>query len=352
MVDNNAGNHAFRLNKSAKTGPEFSDLYKCLTLLIVMFILMSCGGRQPVYETGDTVLDAIFKNSNNDEFVFEKGHFNIILYSKYLDDDIALVRYVDNIYLNKYKNAGLNILVLAHSIDKNINSIKNEHDISFPVLPLYKNKRVLQRFIDTGDSDRALIIISREMIVESIYYFFAEEDIRQLLEKYLTGTITYSSDIKIKKMELGETFPEVSITQLNQVEGKTVTNSSQKAPHLWFMFSSKCVTCALKNYLLQYKLLEKKLHEKIEIPAGLLFSHFFQKEQIIDQIKSYKISTGVYLAGEEIKGFESGYYKNVTLDNIVVVLTDKANTILYMESLQDFVMQFEGGDFGQILSSL
>lgn len=349
MLDNNEGNNAFRLNYRTKERIKF---YRCLAVLIIIILLMSCGGKQPKYKTGDTVLNAIFKNLNNDELIFEKGPFNVILYSKYLDDDIALVRYVNNIYLNKYKNVELNILLVAHSINKNIDSIKSEHDISFPVLPLDKNKKVLQRFIDIGDSDRALIMINREMILESIYYFFTEDDIRQLLEKYLTGTITYSSDIKIKKMEVGETFPEVSITQLNQMEGKTVTNSTQKAPHLWFMFSSKCVTCALKNYLLQYKLLEKKLHEKVKIPAGLLFSHFFQEEQIIDQIKSYKISTGVYLAGEEIKGFESGYYKNASLDNIVVVLTDKINTIIYMESLPDFVMQFEGGDFEQILSSL
>jgi hypothetical protein len=317
-----------------------------------MIILISCAGKPQIYETGDTVRPLVLKNSNNDEAALKQGDFNVILYLKFFDEGITMVRYVNDIYLKKYKDSGLNIFLITNSINKSSDSIKKEHNLSYPVLPINKNIKTLRQFFDTEDNDRAFVIINRDMILESTYYYFAENDIRQLLEKYLIGTITYSSEIKIDKMEVGETFPGITITQLNGKQENQVANTSEKAPHLWFMFSSQCVTCALKNYLLQYKLLEDTIPAKIKIPVALLFSHYFRKEQISEQIKNLKISAAVYLANEEIKGFESGYYKDASLDSIVVVLTGKTNDIVYLESFPDFVMQFTGGDFDRIFSNL
>jgi hypothetical protein len=99
-------------------------------------------------------------------------------------------------------------------------------------------------------------------------------------------------------------------------------------------------------------LLEGKLSGKLNISKSLLFSYFFQKEQITEQIKFYKIAAPVYLALEEIPGFESGYYKNISVDSIIVALTDRNNHIVYFESFPDFVMNFEGGHFNEMLSNL
>ncbi len=331
---------------------KFQDFFAYLLIVIFAAAGVSCSEGKITYKNGDKIREAILRNRDNSELVLEGGNFNVVLFMKYFDSDPTLVKYVNRIYRDKYKELGLHIFLITNSINRDISALVKEQDISFPVLPFSKNRNTLRKFIDPEDNEKALIIIDPDMKLESIYYFFKEDDIRQLFEKYMMGDITYGSDKKMDKLQVGDSFPVVSITHIGGSVKTPITNTSEPAPQLWFMFSSKCVACALNNYLLQYKLLESKLSEKLKISKFLIFSHFFQKGQIAEQIKFYKIVTPVYLALEDIPGFESGYYKNVSADNIIVALTDRKNNIVYFESFPNFVMNFEGGHFNEMLSDL
>lgn len=326
--------------------------FKCFLILIFFAASLFCGKGGKIYKNGDLVPKLIFKNLKDNVSSLEKGNFNVILFFEYLESDPAISKYISRIYLDKYKELGLKIVLITNSKNDKIEDLIKKYNVSFPVLPLNKNRDILQKFFDTELSDRALIIINPEMKLESIYYFFKEEDVRQLFEKYLTGTISYSNDIKIDKLAVGNSFPEVNIIKLGLTMDRSETNTSKHSPQLWFLFSSKCVTCALKNYLLQYKLIENKLSGKLQVPKGLIFSQYFQEDEILEKIKFYKIETKVYLSAEEIAGFESEYYQNAAEDNIVVVLTDKQNIMIYIDPFPDFVMKFSGGSFDEILSNL
>lgn len=335
-----------------KQKKEFRHFFAYLLIVLFACAGVSCGEGKITYKNGDKTRETILRNRDNSELVLESGNFNMVLFMKYFDSGPTLIKYVNRIYRDKYKELGLRVFLITNSMNRDISDLVKKHDISFPVFPIGENRDTLRKFIDYEENEQALIIINPEMKLESIYYFFKEDDIRQLFEKHMTGTITYGSDKKMDKLQVGDTFPGVSIRHIGGSVKTPITNTSELAPQLWFMFSSKCVACALNNYLMQYKLLEDKLSGKLKISKCLIFSHFFQKRQIAEQIKFYKINTPVYLAIEDIPGFESGYYKNVSVDSIVVALTDRNNTIVYFESFPNFVMNFEGGHFNEMLSSL
>jgi hypothetical protein len=305
-----------------------------------------------MYQVGDIIQPLSFKNSANRESLLIGDKFNVILFSKFIEEDAPLLKYIDRIFQDKYKNMNLEIFLIAGTPGKTDADPGKTYDISLPILPFDKNRRVLQKFFDTAARDRALVIIEPGLKFDAVYHFFKEEDVRQLFEKYLTGSITYSSDVEIAKSAAGDPFPQVIITRLASHEKDSFADTSRLAPQLWFIFGSKCVSCALNNYLVQFKSIEKKAAEKIKIPCSLLFSRYFREEEIGERIKFYKIETPVYLAKSEIVGFENAYYKDAAADSILVAATDKNNKMVYIKPFPDFVMDFEGGKIEQILGAL
>lgn len=327
----------------------------CTSALLAVFIIMtvlSCSSKGKMYQAGDTIQPFNFKNAANNESLLRGEKLNVILFSKFIEEDALLLKYIDRIFQDKYKNMNLDIFLIAETADETEADPGKKYDISLPILPFNKNKKFLQRFFDTAGSDRALIIIEPGLKFDAVYHFFKEEDVRQLFEKYLTGSITYSSDVKLAKLAAGDPFPPVIIARLAAQQKDSLADTSKLAPRLWFIFGSKCVSCALNNYLLQFKLVEKRAAEQIKIPGSLLFSRYFREEEISERIKFYKIDTPVYLAKEEIAGFENAYYKDAAADSILVVATGKSNNIVYIKPFPDFVMDFEGGKIEQKLDIL
>jgi hypothetical protein len=246
----------------------------------------------------------------------------------------------------------LEIFLIAATVGYPETDPGEKYDLSLPLLPFAKNRKVLHRFFDTAGRDRALVIIEPGLKFDAVYHFFNEEDVRQLFEKYLTGSITYSSDVELTGLAAGDPFPAVAIARLASQHKDSLTDTAKLAPRLWFIFGSKCVSCALNNYLVQFKLVEKRAAKQIKIPGSLLFSRYFREEEIGERIKFYKIDAPVYLAKGEITGFENAYYKDAAADSILVAATDKNNDIVYIKPFPDFVMDFDGGKIEQQLDNL
>ncbi len=318
--------------------------------LIVIFFLVINKVLSPThYKTGTLIDGFTLKDINSKKFNLKPGNYNIIIFSKHFEKDFGLFKYINNLYEKKYADSGLNIFLIVPSSDGSIGNLKKEKDIHFPVLPFKENSRLVNKFFDPGSTDQALIIIDPAMVLESVYYFFTREDVRQLLEKHLLGTITYEDEIEPGFLGVGDIFPEISIKTLGAA-GEQFTNTSNLGPRLWFIFGSDCVSCALNNYLLQYKLLEPKLSEKSKLPAALIFSPYFNKDELLEKIKHYQIHTLAYIAEDELEGIEDSYYKNAPgSKSIIVAATNNSNRIIYFSEFSNFVMELEGGQIEQAL---
>jgi hypothetical protein len=138
----------------------------------------------------------------------------------------------------------------------------------------------LRRILKHDEDLRWIIIANPKFKVEFQSNFIREDDIRQLLEKYLTGKIGYNDEIKDEGLKVGEYLPPIKMLDLNTGKEVSITDESDESPNLWIIFTSKCISCVFRSHLSMYSIIEKQI-QSLNIQPGLIFSAYFDKEEII-----------------------------------------------------------------------
>ncbi|MCK4762767.1 MAG: hypothetical protein KAW12_11285 [Candidatus Aminicenantes bacterium] len=325
---------------------KFKKFDKFWLTTLCITLLLSCGVGENTYKTGEEIPASFLQNPEDTQPLIKSGHFNVILFFNSSASDYSLIKYIDNLYHSKYKDLGLRLFLIVKSAGHHEAGVKKEPGFDLPILPFDRSEKALRKFFDPYANERALIVINPGLKLEAVYFFFKEDDVRQLFEKYYFDKITYRGEIEKEKLSTGDLFPGFSIIKLAPGRESYLTNQVELAPRLWFIFRSNCVSCVLNKYLRRYKSLEDKLPGKTGIARALIFSPYFLEDEILKKMKHYKIAAPVYLSQDELRGFEDYYYKDAAAaDSVSVVLTNQKNRIFYIAPFPDFVLEWEGGKF-------
>ncbi|MEW6457204.1 MAG: hypothetical protein AB1410_10895 [Acidobacteriota bacterium] len=293
---------------------------------------------------GDKIKKFEFKNPELGKVTLKEGQWNLIIVDRSLEEDYSLIRYINALFTKKFKDLGLNIILFSKSERNIAETFRRKFNILFPILSIKDNSNILKELSKLRESQRWILIIDPNLKVEFISDFIKDEDIRQLLEKYILGKISYIDVIKEEKLKVGDSFPPIEVINLESGEKKVITKDFTSSPHLWIIFTSNCISCALESHLLMWSLIEKNLEKKSNLSMGLIFSPYFNKEEIIFRVKKLNIQTPIFLAESELYNIEDTYYKRpYGQDDVIVIRTDLKNFITYSESLSTFLNHIKGG---------
>lgn len=145
------------------------------------------------------------------------------------------------------------------------------------------------------------------------------QDLRQLAEKHLLGTISYAPTNETPRLKVGMRFPDIVVEDLRRGH-RTRLQGQQTIIY----FTGKCPSCSLASHLAYYL----RLRENAGRPPVLLFSPWFSPQEVLKNAASLSTSADLYLATEGVPGIEDGYYLDGYFpENVLMIATDATGTV-------------------------
>ncbi|UCH96953.1 MAG: hypothetical protein JSV88_08915 [Candidatus Aminicenantes bacterium] len=307
-------------------------------------VIWNVSDRPPSSDSEDDIGAIALKLLEDNRFKLEKGTWYFVVILKDLGSNYSFLKYIDYLFVDIFNDYKLKLIIFESLSTATYKESIKKNRIRASIFPIPAGDATyILGLLQGTTQQRAVCFIDTSGNVVFEANFVRENDVRLLLEKYLIGNIDYDrrKDFALKP---GDSFNPIAV--INIKTGEEIIIDKDMCPHLWFIFTSNCVSCALKSNLMTYSIIENSLLQKFNLTAGLLFSPYFSMKDIESKINKLKIVNDVFLAKDELKGIENSYYKSAdSEDNVVIIITNSKNKIVYHESFTDFLDHLKGDYF-------
>jgi len=316
----------------------------CTIIFLVLLTVWIINNRTKTsHVENKSIAEITFDLLKDKHIGLEKGYWYYVLYMRDFTSNYSFLKYVDQVSREKFSEEKLKFIIFSTSRgDKpGLSNTPKQGQILFysgidTIAPLEGPQM-------SSIPKRCICVIDPSGNVSFTAGFLKENDIRLLLEKSFREKKGVSEKIEntLKPGDLFGPFHATNIATFQQVEV-----DEKISPRTWIIFTSNCVSCALKSNLVSYKEIEPTLWGKLQIPVALLFSPYFRLEEVDLKAKSLNISNEIFLANDELKGIENSLNKSSdSTQNVIVIITDSQNKIIYREPFQVFLGHIDGGYF-------
>jgi len=317
-----------------------------ITLLIlnilILFFRIENQNNTPKLFYGKIIPEISFYNTHGKIIPLKK--FNLLYFtSLQTSKDIRIAKFL-NILYQKYSNSDLQVIGIVDLDKYSTRKFIEEERVSFPFINYKDNPSINKIF---GQLFHTIILLDSSNTIRFIASFFTQNDIRQLIEKFIEGRISYPPFNKLEYLKEGDIYPTFRVKNLkNGNLGYFPRNNNTLA----IVLTGRCPDCILEKFKTFIPLIEEILpysnEENKEIV--LIFSSKYLEKDIL---KVYRdVNLEILLANGSIPGIEDSYnsiyYFNT---DIVVVDLDKENVISYINSLDNFIKYMKGKNDKEML---
>jgi DNA-binding beta-propeller fold protein YncE len=137
-------------------------------------------------------------------------------------------------------------------------------------------------------------------------------------------------------LEKGQAFRSWGLVNAESLERTELDRLRADGSDLFVFFTAACSVCSLPGHLEKFAAFEKRRTAAgQERPAVLVFDFNFARSDVLEQLKTFKISSPAYIAVEELTAVsDSGYTRALGDDSqVVAVTTDKSGAVADISSL-------------------
>lgn len=308
-----------------------------ILFLNAIILYISLGKKDNIYELfyGKRIprFSIIDIKGNN---ISLKNKYNLLYFSN-LDSsgDIRTARYLDKLY-NKYNNYGLLIIGIIEKDKNSIEKFRIHENINYPLL-YYKNDSNLKNdaFNSLVSSQfHGIILLDSSNVIRFVSSFFRADDIRQIIEKFLFGNISYPPLEPTKSLEEGDIFPSISVKNLKDGRLEYFPCGEDT---IAIILTGRCPDCVISNFKITYYLLEGRLINSKKSIA-LVFSSKFLEKDILQNF--HDVNSEILLATDNIPGIEDPFNSIFYFqDEIIVAQLNEEGTVTALDSLDDFIKE-------------
>ncbi len=255
--------------------------------------------------------------------------YKLLVFFNPLQAENSRLKYYD-VLSRRYSSRGLLVIGISGGTEEQTREFLNSSRIKFPVLvdsdlSIHRNLRV-----GPHHEHGATIMIDRDGIVRfSDLRILREDHIRQLVEKYLLGSVDYSTfrpNLDIFKPNAA--LPDFRL--LDVETGQEVRMGPSVAENLTLVvFSAHCSSCDLDRYLDRLKQLSDA-YTGDNLVA--IFGSNFSPGELRYYRKSKAISAKVYISLDKMPGLEDEYITRYDLNIFpIVVKTNRLGKVTSVE---------------------
>lgn len=265
----------------------------------------------------------------NGQSIEWKNRWALIIFFRH-DSDLGIrnARYAD-ILSRRYASQGLTVVAIVQGDRSHVRAVIETAGLSYPVIDSKEN---WEKRLALEEHSLGVFLIDPNGRIQFAATYVQPEDLRQLVEKHLLGTISYAPPDTTRALKVGERFPHAFLVDVRQ--GRRV-NLEGLAERMIIIFTGRCPSCGLSSYLTSYRSFELLMRDSAQHPL-LIFSSKFSEREIIESAAQLDLQDDLYLAPNGIPGIEDEYYlKSYFSDEVLVVTTDRTGTITSIQSLEE-----------------
>jgi hypothetical protein len=239
------------------------------------------------------------------------------------------LHYMDVLY-RKYRDHGLEIISVHEGTPQQVQNIKQQFRLSFPVLN-DANKYVQRAVgIDASHSHGGIVVIDSNLRVKfSSYQIPKEDDLRILVEKHLLNHVDYAyhNPQPYDFFRPGNRIPTLQVQSLNS-NSVDALESKDLAGKRLAVFLADCAPCKLANYIKQLADLEKS-SAQLGHKLVALFTPNFSAEDLASYVQQYGVSTTIYFLQGEAPQLYSEYATRYRIGDIgpILISFDEAGIV-------------------------
>lgn len=266
-----------------------------------------------------------------------KNKWALLIYSTLeFEEGVRNARYAEVVF-RRFESSGLVVAAILRGGKSEIATFVESNGLSYPVV-MDRDGSFASR-LSLGEHPFGIFIVDPKGRIEFTATHAEPEDLRQLSEKYLLGTISYPRAGGRDALKVGENIPPMRLQDLRQGQQVNLVVSSERAV---VIFTARCPSCGLKEYLTSYRMFEVQRKKGAEWPL-VIFSSRFSAREIREMASELDISARLYLANDAIPGVEDEYYSGSYGSNeALVVTTDTTGTVTGIESLAKALRKTKG----------
>ncbi len=269
---------------------------------------------------------------------FIHGKWALIFYfERYPVTDF--LRYCE-VLSQKYGSSGLQPVGITRVVTKELEHLLDNQPISYPVIVDSKNH--LRNLLHFRYHRYGLLFVDPSGVIRlSLNRLMTPNDLRQLVERYLVGSINYEIEQDwVIKLQPGDLLPPYRLIDVKRGTRLTLQDLELISSTIIF-FTAHCPSCRLPEYLHQLAMMERSASLEAQ-RLYFIFSRRFSLRELIDQMEDLTVTLDIYLAEEEFEVLGSPYVTRAPAwAEVIVIMTDENSRVRAIEPLDRWLAEFQ-----------
>ncbi len=229
--------------------------------------------------------------------------------------------------LERHGGGGLQVFAVTNAEPSEILVMAKSESLSLPIL-FDKNALLKLLLRVPRNYEYSYLLTTTGDVVFSVNGIPQEDVTRQIVEKYVTGTIDYNRDPEERLYKVGDLLPRIRVIH---VTGGPVQTLVVRASEI-VLISARCTACQLQKDIQRYR--ELATSSGADRGRFLVFGQRFPQQELIRDLTAARVPLdNVYIAREPLGGSANEYRTKTGEDDSVVVGVDQNGRIKTVKSL-------------------
>ena len=229
--------------------------------------------------------------------------------------------------LERHGGDGLQVFAVTNAEPGAILATAKSESLSLPIL-FDKNALLKLLLRVPPNHEYSYLLATTGEVVFSVDGIPQEDVIRQIVEKYVIGTIDYRREPEEKLYKIGELLPQIKVIH---VTGGPVQTLLVRDAEI-ILISARCTACQLQKDIQRYR--------ELATPSGagrsrfLVFGQRFPQQELVMDLTAARVPlNNVYIAREPLGGLANEYRTKAAEEDSVVIGVDQDGRIKTVKPL-------------------
>jgi len=230
--------------------------------------------------------------------------------------------------LERHGGGGLQVFAVTNAEPTEILVMTKSESLSLPIL-FDKNALLKLLLRVPRNYEYSYLLTTTGEVVFSVDGIPQEDVIRQIVEKYVTGTIDYNRDTEERPYKVGELLPGIRVIH---VAGGPVQTLVVRDAEI-VLISARCTACQLKRDIQRYR--ELATSSGANRGRFLVFGQRFPQQELVRDLTASRVPLdNVYIAREPLGGLADEYHTKTAEEDSVMISVDQDGRIKTVKSLR------------------
>jgi hypothetical protein len=228
--------------------------------------------------------------------------------------------------LERHGGAGLQVFAVTNAEPSEILVTAKSESLSLPIL-FDKNARLKLLLRVPRKYEYSYLLTTTGEVMFSVDGIPQEDVIRQIVEKYVTGTIDYS-DPEERLYKVGELLPRIRVIHVTGGPVQTLVVRDAEI----VLISARCTACQLQKDIQRYR--ELATSSGAARGRFLVFGQRFPQQELVRDLTAARVPLdNVYIAREPLGGLANEYRTKTAEEDSVVIGVERDGRIKTVKSL-------------------